>query len=57
MSSTRSSTSSDSEGEEMPVRLKSIRTLSELFKGAVLHAAEKPRYPPKRSLLERVSLW
>jgi len=52
-----SSASSDSESEDMPVRLTDIQTIGELFKSAVLQAAEKSHYPPQRSLLDRVSLW
>jgi O-acetyl-ADP-ribose deacetylase len=47
----------ESDKEDMPVRLSQVPTLSQLYKSAVLKAAEKPRYPANAALLSRVSLW
>ncbi|EPQ52877.1 A1pp-domain-containing protein [Gloeophyllum trabeum ATCC 11539] len=43
----------------MPVRLSQIKTVRDLFRTAALRpaSAEKLRYPPKASLLDRVSLY
>jgi len=41
----------------MPIGLKDIRTIGELYKTAVLCAAAKPKYSIKPSLLDRVSLF
>ncbi|KDQ09353.1 hypothetical protein BOTBODRAFT_37112 [Botryobasidium botryosum FD-172 SS1] len=40
----------------MPIALKDIRTIAELFKDNVLRSAKEPRFPANASLLNRVSL-
>jgi hypothetical protein len=53
-----SSASDLSDSETMPIALKDILKISDLYKTAVLAlgADVKPKYPVKASLLERVSL-
>jgi len=41
----------------MSLKLAAIRTLHESYKEGVLRAVKSPAYPPKRSLLDRISLW
>lgn len=50
--------SSSGEEDEMPIRLKSIPTLSQLYKSSVLcaEAAAAPKYTHKAAYLDRVSL-
>jgi len=54
-----SSDSSDSDSETMPITLKDIRKISELYKTAALalRAGVIAKYPVKASLLDRVSLF
>ena len=42
---------------EMVLKLAAIKTLRESYKAGVLKAIKSPKYPPKPSLLDRVSLW
>jgi len=50
-----SSASDSSDSEIMPITLKDIPKISDLYRAAVLTDA-KPKYPVKASLLDRVSL-
>ena len=43
--------------QEMFLKLAAIKTLRESYKAGVLKAVKPPKYPPKSSLLDRVSLW
>jgi O-acetyl-ADP-ribose deacetylase (regulator of RNase III) len=53
-----SASDSDPGSEEaMPIGLKDIRTIGELYKAAVLRPAAKPKYSFTPSLLDRVSLF
>ena len=58
----RSGYESDSEtdesdvGSDMVVRLKDIATIGKLYIDKVLVASDKPRYPHKAALLEKISL-
>lgn len=59
--STKSRSASPASGssvsdDTMPIGLKDISTLRQLYKTAVLLAAATPKYPSKASYLDRVSL-
>jgi len=41
----------------MTIKLASIKTLRELYVAGVIKATKSPKYPPKPTLLDRVSLW
>ena len=43
--------------QEMFLKLASIKTLRGSYEAGVLKAASSPKYPPKPTLLDRVSLW
>ena len=47
---------SDSE-QEMFLKLASIKTLQGSYEAGVLKVVKSPKYPPKPTLLDRVSSW
>jgi hypothetical protein len=53
-----SSASDSSDSEIMPITLKDIPKISDLYRAAVLtlRGDAKPKYPVKASLLDRISL-
>ena len=43
--------------QEITLKLVSIKTLQESYEAGELEAVKLPTYPPKPTLLDRVSLW
>jgi len=43
--------------EEMALKLASIKTLRDAYRAGVIKVRISPKYPPKPTLLDRVSLW